>query len=45
MSYVLDLKIEWHENDRESVTVPMDVYERACVNDSNEGVEVRARCR
>ena len=37
-----DLKVEWNEEDRENVTVPMDIYERACVTNAKDGVEVGA---
>ncbi len=37
----LDLKLEWNEEDRENVNVPMEIYEKACVIDATEGVEVR----
>jgi hypothetical protein len=37
----LDLKLEWSEDDRENANVPMDMYERACVSDAKQGVEVK----
>jgi hypothetical protein len=36
----LDLKLAWNENDRETINVPMDVYEKACVTDPKKGIEV-----
>jgi hypothetical protein len=27
--------------DREAVNVPMDLYEKACINDVKQGIEVR----
>ena len=37
---VVDLKLNWNEEDRENITVPMNVYEQACVSDVNTGLEV-----
>ena len=37
-----ELKVEWNEEDRENVTVPMEIYERACVTNAKDGVEVGA---
>ena len=36
-----DLKLEWNEEDHENATVPMNMYQRACVTDCKEGAEVR----
>ena len=38
---ILDLKLDWNDQDRENATVPTELYERACVTDGKEGVEVR----
>jgi biotin carboxylase len=40
-SKFLDIKIEWNEEDGENINVPMDIYEKACVTDIKQGVEVR----
>jgi hypothetical protein len=40
--YFSDLKLEWNEEDHENINVPMQIYERACVTDPKEGVEVRS---
>ncbi|UJR23581.1 hypothetical protein I4U23_026570 [Adineta vaga] len=37
------LRLEWNENDRENANVPMNMYDRACVTDAKEGVEIATR--
>jgi len=39
--FFLDLKVEWNEKDLENINIPIDIYEKACVIDAKEGVEVR----
>jgi hypothetical protein len=41
-SSVLDLKLEWDEEGHENANVPMYMYERACITDAKDGVEVRS---
>ena len=36
----LDLELQWDGEDRKDISVPMTIYERACVSNSKEGVEV-----
>ncbi|CAF3390706.1 unnamed protein product [Rotaria sp. Silwood1] len=37
------LKLDWNEKDHEHIHVPMDIYEKACVTDAKEGVEIASR--
>ena len=37
----LDIKLEWNEEEHENINVPMDIYDRACITDAKQGVEVR----
>ncbi|CAF1116980.1 unnamed protein product [Rotaria sordida] len=37
------LKLDWNENDHENIQVPMDIYDKACITDANEGVEIAGR--
>lgn len=39
--FLLDLKLPCTNTESECVTVPMDLYEQACVSDSKKGLEVR----
>ena len=39
--FILDLRLDTHENDNESINVPMDLYHKACITDAKQGVEVR----
>lgn len=41
MTIIVDLKIQYRDDDREGVNVPMDIYDQACVTDPKKGVEVR----
>jgi len=40
-TFILDLRLDTHEGDHEGITVPMDLYDKACIHDAQEGVEVR----
>ncbi|CAF1398561.1 unnamed protein product [Rotaria sordida] len=38
-----NLKVEWNEKDLENINIPIDIYEKACVIDAKEGVEIASR--
>ena len=39
--FFLGLKVKWNEKDLENINIPIDIYEKACVIEAKEGVEVR----
>lgn len=40
----LDITLEYNHEDHENVHVPLGVYDKACIKDAKEGVEVRQVC-